>query len=192
MGGRENATGPTLTDGVLPDLSAYSISQSCTHEELLAVAKVYARAVVREFDLSVTVSDLSWEISTRAQRRAGATTYRNGEPQSITLAWKQFEERGWEATASTVRHELIHVHLLNEDVGPGHGDEFRQLADTLDTPVHCERFSEPKWWVKCIGCDAKLARYRRSKLVSNPGAYQCRTCGGDFEVEPTPRASGSE
>ncbi len=181
MAEREDAVGGT---GELPDPEAYAISQPCTHEEFLAVAKVYAREVVRAVALSVSVSDLSWTVSTRARRRAGAITYRDGEPQSITLAWKQFETQGWEATASTVRHELLHAHLLNEGVGPGHGEAFRRLADSLDTTVHCERFSEPSWWVHCTECDATLARYRRSKLVSNPENYRCRSCGGDFRVEP--------
>jgi SprT-like protein len=169
--------------GHLPDPGAYEISQPCTHEELLAVAKVYARAVVRAFDLSVVVSDLSWEVSTRAKRRAGATTYRDGEPESIRLAWRQFDRQGWAATASTVRHELIHAHHLNEGIGPGHGLEFQRLAEQLETAVHCERFTEPEWWVHCTECDVTLARYRRSKLVSNPSAYQCGDCGGDLRVE---------
>ncbi len=183
MGEREDTVGVRTTADP-PDPEHYTINQPCTHEEFLAVAKVYARDVVRTFDLSVSVSDLSWNVSTRARRRAGAITYRNGEPQSIKLAWKQFETQGWEATASTVRHELLHAHLLNEGVGPGHGEEFRRLAGSLDTPVHCERFSEPKWWVHCMDCDVKLARYRRSKLISNPEDYRCRSCGGDFRVEP--------
>ena len=177
------------TERPLPDPNRYSITRPCTHEEFLAVAKVYAREVVRTMDLSVSVSDLSWTVSTRAQRRAGATTYRNGTPSAITLAWKQFESRGWEATASTIRHELLHVHLLNEDVGAGHGEEFRTLADVLDTPVHCQRFSTPKWWVTCTECDARIPRYRRSKLVRNPSAYSCGSCGGALDVEQNERRS---
>lgn len=177
-------TGTSSVTGVdLPDPSAYDICQPCTHQELLAVAKVYARAVVSATGLSVSVSHLDWEVSTRAQRRAGATTYRDGEPQSIRLAWKQFEERGWRATASTVRHELVHVHLLNEGVGPGHGDTFQEIAEKLNTTVHCERFTEPKWWVHCTECSARLARYRRSKLITDTDRYKCATCGGDFRVE---------
>lgn len=180
----EGYPGDVRPDGELPDPGAYSIDRPCTHEELLAVTKVYARAVVREFDLSVSVSDLSWEVSTRAKRRAGATTYRDGEPEAITLAWRQFEKRGWEATATTVRHELVHAHLLNEDGDPGHGPAFRRLADLLEATVHCERFADPEWWVRCTDCDAELARFRRSKLVTDPDEYRCSNCGGEFRVEP--------
>lgn len=176
-------------DGELPEVTAYRISQPCTHEELLAVGRVYARAVVQAIGFSVSVSDLSWHVSTRAKRRAGSLTYRDGEPESITLAWKQFENRGWEATAATIRHELIHAHLLAEGVGPGHGPEFRHLAEALDTEVHCERFSDPKWWVHCTDCENSIARYRRSRLVSNPSAYQCGNCGGDLRVESAESAT---
>jgi SprT-like protein len=161
----------------------YAIETDCAREEFLAVAKVYARAVVDAFDLTVTVSDLSWEVSTRAKRRAGVVEYRDGEPKRVKLAWRQFQEQGWPATASTIRHELIHAHLLNEDVGAGHGDQFKRVADRLDTPVHCERFATPKWWVECVDCETQLARYRRSKLVANPGQYRCGDCGGEFRVE---------
>ncbi|SDJ30886.1 SprT-like family protein [Halovenus aranensis] len=174
----------TVSDKSLPDPAAYSVSRPCTHEEFLAAAKVYARAVVRATALSVTVSDLSWTVSTRAKRRAGAVRHRNGEPESVSLAWRQFEHGGWSATASTVRHELIHVHLLNENNDPGHGPAFRQLAETLETTVHCQRFTDPEWWVHCEDCETRLARYRRSKLVANPAAYQCGNCGGDLRVDP--------
>lgn len=161
----------------------YAITPDCTHEEFLAVAKVYAREVVDRHDLTATVSDLDWRVSTRAKRRAGAVEYRDGEPKAVVLAWGQFAERGWAAVAETVRHELIHVHLLNEESEPGHGSAFRRLADRLNATVHCDRFSEPKWWVVCVDCDARLARYRRSKLVTEPERYRCRNCGGDFRVE---------
>lgn len=163
----------------------YAVDTDCTREEFLAVAKVYARAVADRFDLTVTVSDLSWEVSTRAKRRAGVVEYRDGEPERVKLAWRQFQGEGWEATASTIRHELIHAHLLNEGVGAGHGDRFRALADRLDTPVHCDRFTTPKWWVECVDCETRLGRYRESKLVANPEQYRCGECGGKLQVEPT-------
>lgn len=169
----------------LPAPASYAVSPPCTHEEFLAAAKVYAREVVRAAGLTVTVSDLSWRVSTRAKRRAGAVHHRNGRPQSVSLAWRQFENSAWSETASTIRHELIHVHLLNENGDTGHGPQFRRLAEGLDTSIHCQRFATPEWWVRCEDCDSQLARYRRSKLVSNPSAYECGNCGGDLRVDPT-------
>lgn len=164
------------------EAAEYELTPDCSEREFLAVAKVYAREVADVFDLTVSVSDLEWEVSKRAKRRAGAVKYRDDEPLAVVLTWRQFEQRGWKAMASTIRHELLHVHLLNEGVGPGHGREFERLAEQLETTVNCERFAEPKWWVECRECSARLARYRRSKLVESPDQYRCRDCGGRFEV----------
>jgi len=109
--------------------------------------------------------------------------YRDGQPETVRLTWEQFEQQGWERAASTIRHELIHVHLLNEGVGAGHGEAFEQLASELDTQVHCERFAEPNWWVTCTDCENRMGRYRRSKLVTNPENYHCGNCGGRLQVE---------
>ena len=161
----------------------YEVAPDCSHDEFLAAAKVYARAVVDAHDLSVTVGDLSWEVSTRAKRRAGAVRYRDGVPEAVVLTWGHFERAGWPAAAATVRHELAHVHLLTETGDASHGPAFRRLADRLDTHVHCDRFTPPTWWVRCVDCGAELPRYRRSKLVDDPERYRCGDCGGRFRVE---------
>ncbi|WP_340098894.1 SprT-like domain-containing protein [Salinibaculum salinum] len=173
-----DSDGPTRVD-----VDWYSLDESCSHEEFLAVARVYAREVVAEYDLSASVSDLTWEVSTRAKRRAGAVKYRDGDPVSVTLTWAHFANRGWAATAATIRHELIHVHLLNEHGDASHGERFCRLAERLHTHVHCDRFVPPEWWVVCTDCGARLARYRQSKLVTDPAQYRCGDCGGAFRVE---------
>lgn len=170
----------TESDAVPTD--AFDISPQCTHEEFLAVAKVYAREVVAAHDLSVAVSDLDWEVSLQAKRRAGAIRYRDGNPETVVLTWRYFENEGWEAMAATIRHELAHAHLLVEADDASHGAAFRELAAELDTHVHCDRFTEPKWWVVCTDCEIRLARYRRSKLVEQPEQYRCGDCGGAFRV----------
>ena len=164
--------------GLQVDPSAYAIGTDCSHEEFLAITRVYARAVVNEHGLAVTVSDIEWSVSTRAKRRAGALRYTDGTPEEIVLTWGQFQSNGWEATAATVRHELVHAHLLVEAGDASHGPRFRRLADRLDTHVHCERFADPEWWVTCRDCGTRLARYRRSKLVEHPDQYRCGECGG--------------
>jgi predicted SprT family Zn-dependent metalloprotease len=164
------------------DVDWYALSSECSHEEFLATAKVYARAVVDRHDLTASVSDLSWEVSTRAKRRAGAVKYRDGTPETVVLTWAHFANQGWAATAATIRHELAHVHLLNEVGDASHGERFRELAEQLHTHVHCERFVPPAYWVVCTDCGARLARYRRSTLVDNPDQYRCGDCGGPFRV----------
>lgn len=173
--------GPDGTSRALVD--RYGVGPDSTHEEFLAAAKLYAREVVAEYELSVDVTRLEWAVSTRAKRRAGAVTYRDGDPETVTLTWAHFQNRGWAAAAATIRHELIHVHLIAEAGDASHGDDFRHLAERLDTHVHCERFVDPEWWVICTGCEAQLARYRRSKLVEHPEQYRCNDCGGSFRVE---------
>jgi predicted SprT family Zn-dependent metalloprotease len=167
---------------VAPDPDYYALDADASVEAFLAVAKVYARDVVARHDLSVTVSDLEWGVSTRAKRRAGAVRYRDGTPVAVSLTLEQFRERGWSAAAETIRHELLHVHLLNERGDPSHGERFRRLADRLDTRVRCDRFAEPNWWIRCADCGAELARYRRSKLVESTHEYRCGDCGGALHL----------
>lgn len=166
-----------------PDVERFRISSDCSHREFLAVARIYAREVVEEHSLTVSVEDLEWEVSTRAKRRAGAVKYADGEPETVSLTWGYFEENGWVDVASTIRHELIHVHLLNEYGESGHGERFRRLAERLDTSVHCELFTEPEWWVECSDCSNRLARYRNSRLVRATDEYVCGECGGDLVAE---------
>jgi predicted SprT family Zn-dependent metalloprotease len=164
-------------------LDRYAVAPDATHEEFLAAAKLYARAVVDRHDLAVDVSALDWEVSTRAKRRGGAVLYRDGEAETVRLTWGQFANGGWATAMATVRHELLHVHLITAADDPSHGERFRTLADELDTHVRCERFADPEWWVTCVDCSVRLARYRRSKLVEQPGQYRCGDCGGAFRVE---------
>lgn len=181
---RDQTGNDRATDAAGSLLDRYAVTPECSHEEFLAAAKLYAREVVGRHGLAVDVSRLDWAVSTRAKRRAGAVTYRDGEPEAVKLTWGQFENEGWRAAAETVRHELVHVHLINEADDPSHGEAFRRLAGRLDTHVHCERFADPEWWVTCIDCGVRLARYRRSKLVREPERYACGDCGGAFRVEP--------
>jgi len=72
------------------DTEFYAIEGDVSTDEFLAVARVYAREVARNYDLSVAVDDLEWEVSKRAKRRAGAVKYRNGEPETVSLTWELF------------------------------------------------------------------------------------------------------
>jgi len=160
------------------DTEFYAIDTDASPEEFLAVARVYAREVAENYGLSVAVDDLDWEVSKRARRRAGAVRYRDGDPEALSITWKLFTNRGWGAAAETIRHELVHVHLLNEHGDPSHGDRFETWAERLQTPVTCELFAEPNYWVVCQDCGSRMARYRESKLVKHPQNYRCGGCGG--------------
>nr|WP_282594564.1 SprT-like domain-containing protein [Halomarina salina] len=175
-------TTPTSDRVTELDTGYYEVSSDVSVPEFLAVAKVYAREVVRQYDLSVSVSDLDWEVSKRAKRRAGAVRHRDGEPVAVSLTWEHFQRRGWGAAAETIRHELAHAHLLTEHGDASHGERFRDLAETLQTGVHCERFADPNWLIRCRSCGSELARYRKSKLVTDTESYRCGGCGGELRV----------
>lgn len=160
----------------------YSLSSDCTDRELLSVVKIYAREVVEAHDFAVSVSALEWEISHRAKRRAGALYHADGQPEKVQIARRHFENSGWLAVASTIRHELIHAHLVSTAGESGHGERFEQFAEKLDTSVHCERFSDPKYWVRCDDCGGKIPRYKESKLVKQADQFRCGDCGGRFSV----------
>lgn len=160
----------------------YDISTNCTKDEFLSVMKIYARNIVSEYGLDVDINSLNWEVSTKAKRRAGAVKRQNGRPTSVSITWEYFQQNGWLTTASTIRHELIHVHLLNSENDSSHGTKFQELADRLDTSIHCEIFAEPVWWVICQNCESRIARYQRSKLTEKPERYRCKRCGGRFRV----------
>jgi predicted SprT family Zn-dependent metalloprotease len=163
---------------VTTSVDRYRVSPPTTDEELLAVCRLYARDVVVRHDLTVEVTALDWEVSTRAKRRAGAVVHRDGTPISVRLTREYFESEGWDALAATIRHELIHVHLLNEQGDASHGEAFRTWAERLATDVRCERFADPRWIVECVDCGRQIHRYRRSKLVSSPAQFECGACGG--------------
>ena len=192
---RESASDPPARPEARHDPSlveTYAVSPDASDAELLAAAKLYAREVVARHDLTVSVSDLEWTTSKRAKRRAGAVRHRDGVPESVQLTREFFDRRGWAATAATIRHELVHVHLLTEAGDASHGDAFREWADRLDAPVRCERFADPKWVVECTDCGARLPRYRRSKLVKRPEEFRCGDCGGSFNVTRSGGSSADE
>lgn len=163
----------------------YQIDPDCTKEEFIAVAKLYSREVINKHNLQASVGDLTWELSVRAKRRAGAVKRQNGQPYAISLTWDYFKQNGWPAIAATIRHELIHVHLINERSDASHGSEFKTLAKKLDTDVRCETFIEPKWWVVCSDCEIRIPRYQRSKLVKDTENYSCAKCGGSLNIVAT-------
>lgn len=169
-------------DSTRVDPSYYAVDADATGAEFLAACKVYARDVVRAHDLTVDVGGLDWRVSRRAKRRAGQVRYRDGDPEAVVLTWGHFETHGWPAMAETVRHELIHVHLLNEHGDASHGARFEEWAARLDTGVTCDLFTQPRWWVVCGDCDTALARYRESKLVRNVERYRCGSCGGALRL----------
>lgn len=163
-----------------------------TPRDLLGYARIYAESV----DVDVDHDAISWEVSKRARRRAGACSYDadTGEV-TIRLTWDAYEQYGWRQFTATIRHELVHAWEFQEYGEAGHGRRFREKAREVDAPRHCESFTDPRLELACDGaddhneddgyggCGWRTGRHRASKPVKNPGGYRCPDCGGGVAVE---------
>lgn len=152
------------------------------HETLLARARRYARTV----DVDVALDELSWEVSTRAKRRAGACLYhRESSDVTIRLAWRAAERFDWSEFAAVVRHELIHAWEYQQFGEAGHGSRFKREADRLDVATTCPTFSVPRLRLYCTNaaCDWSAERHRASAVVREPERRRCGRCGSRYEVE---------
>ncbi|WP_440990981.1 SprT family zinc-dependent metalloprotease [Haloarchaeobius baliensis] len=154
-----------------------------TPEDLLAWARTYAGTV----DIDVDLDAVSWEISKHARRRAGACRYDPDGGVTIVLSWHSYQAHGWGEVADTVRHELVHAWEFQRFGESGHGPRFKQQADAVDAPRHCEPFADPRYLLRCRndGCEWSARRYRASKTVTEPARYRCGDCGDRYVVEHT-------
>ncbi|QLG50853.1 SprT-like domain-containing protein [Natrinema halophilum] len=155
-------------------------------DEIVARARIHAREVVSENGLAVDLSSLEWEVSARAQRRAGACRWHaNRGVATIVLARRAYERYEWPAFAGVVRHELVHAWEFQQFGESGHGERFREQAAALEAPRYCEAFTEPRYVLRCLtaDCDWHAKRHRASKPVKSPDQYRCGVCGGSYEVE---------
>ena len=159
-------------------------SRSPTDEEILAHARVHARSVADA--VGVDLERVSWAVSARSKRRAGAARYdRRAEMVTIVLSRRAYHAFDREAFEAIVRHELIHAWEFLTFGESGHGPRFRERAAEFDVPIHCEAFAEPRYVLRCqtADCDWRLRRHRASKPVKVPERYRCSDCGGDLCVE---------
>lgn len=127
--------------------------------------------------------DLTWEVSTNAQRtrRAGDARAKTlggkiSDPK-ITLTWQAFAAWGWgENWKNTITHELAHIIDFYRRGKSGHGLRFEIIASEFDTPKTCPTFVDPeefRYHLTCPdGCD--LYRDKASSVVKNPHARLCQ------------------
>ncbi|WP_435335348.1 SprT-like domain-containing protein [Haloarchaeobius sp. TZWWS8] len=154
-----------------------------TPDDLCSWARSYASTV----DIDVDLDAVSWAVSKRARRRAGACRYHPGdETCTVVLTWQAYRAYGWREFTDTIRHELVHVWEFQQYGESGHGPRFREKAAELDAPRHCEPFSEPRYVLVCENdeCDWRATRHRASKPVKQPSSgYRCGVCSQPYEVE---------
>jgi predicted SprT family Zn-dependent metalloprotease len=139
-------------------------------------------------ELDVDLDGIPVEISTKMKRTAGKVKWINGSDQVklIRYAFKAYQKWGWEEFAKTIRHELIHVHTVQNYSKGGHGRLFKRFVDPLNTHQHCETFAEneAKYILRCSDCVGVVAyRHKRSKTVKNPEKYRSKCCNASLQVE---------
>jgi len=181
-----------------------------THDDLVAWSRDYCREVRREWIVDVRFDLVEWDVSTRAKRRAAAVKRpkipsaevgtpldwdtaetaggRRADgrpfPATLSLTWAAFEAFGREEWESTLRHELVHLEQYQRCGTTDHGPAFEERARELDTGVHCETFSDPKYVLRCVDCDALVARrYQDCKLVRRADDYRSSCCEAPLSVE---------
>lgn len=152
-----------------------------SHAALRERARDHARTV----DIAVDPDSLSWEVSTRAKRRAGVCLYdRERGALTVRLAWRAARSFDWPAFAQVIRHELIHAWEYREFGEASHGQRFREQAGRLDVATTCQSFTDARLLLDCTAadCDWTADRHRASPAVKNPADRRCGRCGSRYEV----------
>ena len=104
---------PTTATGEQPTTSRPTGKLGDDHA-LTVRARAYAHSVVTGHDWPIDEEDvdldrLTWKTSTRARRRHGLASYDGDGRVTITLSEHTYERAGFEASAETIRHELVHA-----------------------------------------------------------------------------------
>ncbi len=149
---------------------------------LLDRARRYAETVPIDIDPAA----VTWELSRRAKRRAGACQY-DGRTGTVTirLTWDAYREHSWEEFTGVIRHELVHAWEFQHFDESGHGERFYEKAASIDAPRYCTPFSEPRLRLVCTApdCDWTAGRFRASSTVTTPEKRRCGNCGARYVVE---------
>lgn len=176
-----------------------------THAELIQWSKAYAMQALEIYELDVELAVVEWEVSTRAKRRAAAVkspslpdasvgtprVWEEGVPPSctISLSWRAAESFECEEWSATLRHELVHVEQFQTFGSTNHGPAFKRRAERVDAPIRVRRFSDPAYVLICTECEQHVAhRYRKSKLVRQPGSYRSGCCEAPLRCTESPQA----
>ncbi|TQQ81873.1 hypothetical protein EWF95_02745 [Halonotius roseus] len=165
-----------------------TFSDSMTDAELEAAIREYQEWVAENYPLDITLEGIPVDISTRLKRTAGKVSHIRGSDnvKRIRYAKKAYQKWGWEKFAETIRHELIHVHTIQNHQTGGHGRLFKAKVPDLDTTRHCESFAsdDAKYKLFCTGCGTKVAEYfKKCKTVKNPDRYRSKCCKESLRVE---------
>lgn len=159
-----------------------------THPSLKKAIIEYQKWVGENYPIDIDLSDVDTEISNKMKRTAGkVASYTNqGKVTYIRYAFKAYQQWGWEKFAETIRHELIHVHTVQNHRKGGHGRLFKQKVDALETHRHCEKFAndEAKYFLNCNGCGETVdVRFRDCKMTDqNARGVRSNCCSAEIDV----------
>ena len=160
-----------------------------TQHRLRLAIEEYQQWCADNYDvLNIDLDGIPVEISTKMKKTAGKVLaiQASDQVELIRYAYGAYKKWGWEQFAETVRHELIHVHTIQNYQKGGHGRLFKSLVEPMNTHRHCESFStdEAKYHLFCTECDKLVAhKFRRSKTVKQPENYRSRCCNAPLRVE---------
>ena len=160
------------------------------------------RRAVTETALDIDPALVSYAVSSRAKRRAGACRYTplptgtvGVEPAwdvhpgvhreaTVTLATRAAAAFDEATLRGVLRHELLHVEQVQAYGVTDHGPAFRERAAALDVPLDCPPFADPAYRLRCTDCETVVGRrYRRCPTVETPETYRTACCAAPLTVE---------
>lgn len=157
--------------------------------DLSVRARAYANDVLfgDEWPLTpdhVDLDRVTFETSTRMERKHGVCAASGGGACTIRLSKKTAERAGFTAVAETIRHELVHAFQhQTEGVEMGHGRSFKRWVGPLELSGRCSRHyatteDDYAYTFHCETCGFIGGRYRMCKTVraALDGALRCRQC----------------
>ncbi|WP_179233939.1 SprT-like domain-containing protein [Halorubrum halodurans] len=156
--------------------------------ELVEAIRTYHKWAADHYPIDVDVEAFPVEVSDKMKKTAGKVLHMKGSDtvKCVRYAFNAYQKWGWEQFAETIRHELIHVHTVQNYGRGGHGSPFKRLVKPLDTHRHCETFSEDeaKYILYCKECGEIVAhRFRKSKTVKHPEKYRSKCCNAPLRME---------
>lgn len=171
--------------------------------ELSARARRYANDVVAGDAWPLTpehvdLARVTFETSTRMQRKHGICSANGDGTCTVRLSQKTADRAGFEALRETIRHELVHVHQhQTDDAELGHGRSFERWVGPLDLSGRCSSHYEAgptdyAYTFHCPNCGFVGGRYRLCKTVraARAGELYCKQCDSE-DVELRERAESS-
>lgn len=159
-----------------------SFGDNMGSEAFRKACRDYAEWAIDYYDTfdDITLENVRVEVSTALKKAAGkAGGELNPEDLYMRFAVGAYEKWGWgEEIESTIRHEIVHIRQYKVNGDGGHGLDFKQMANEVDTPVHCKKFTEFKYGIFCGECDEQVTgRYRACKITKKPMRYNSKCCG---------------